>query len=86
MQQVGIVEASGHGGLKELLTEFAGQTARVGGSLGKVDSLRTKFHNETHTRTESYSCGTTAAPQTCSRTVTETVEVVTTTAVGRAFR
>ncbi len=86
MKQVGIVEASTQKKLPELIAEFSRQTAKVGGSLGKVDSMRTKFELVTRSRVESYSCGTTAAPRTCTRHVTETVEIATTTAVGRAFR
>lgn len=86
MSQVGIVEASTEKELPDLIQEFAEQTAKVGGSLGKVDSLRTSFEIMQRQKLETYECGTTSAPRTCTRHVTEYVEVATTTAVGRAFR
>ena len=84
--QVGLVEARGVGTLKELMEEFAHQVKKVGGNVGKIDSLRSKFEWQTSTQTYTYSCGTPTSPMTCTGTRTVTTEVMTTTAVGRAFR
>lgn len=87
-EQVAIVETNGHSneGAPALIAGFRAEVARVGGTFGKIDTMRTRFEMVQTTRTESYSCGTTQAPRTCTRTVTQDVEVGTTTVLGRAFR
>ncbi|MCA9533624.1 MAG: hypothetical protein KC593_08100 [Myxococcales bacterium] len=86
--EIAIVETHGNvnEGLDELLLAFRTEVGAQGGNFGKVDSMRTRFEMQTVTRTETYSCGTSTTPQTCSRIVTQQVEVGVTTIVGRAFR
>lgn len=83
--EVGLIEATGTGDLPELVAEFRAQAAKVGGTIAKVDRMHTKFHTQQVTRTESYNCGTPQSPRTCTRNVTSTQEVATTTIHGRAF-
>jgi len=85
-EQVGLVEVSGLPRIAELTDEFRRHTAKVGGSVGKIDSIRTTFRIETRQEQESYSCGTSTSPRTCYRSVSRQVEVAETTLVGRAFR
>ena len=86
--QVGIVEthSTAAAGMPDLIQSFRAEVGRVGGDFGKVDSIRTRFEWQTRTQTQSYSCGTPQAPQTCTRVVTQNVEVGITTLMGRAFR
>ena len=84
--EIGIIEASGAPRIEQLIAEFAGQAASVGGDIAKVDSVETGFEMETQSRQDSYSCGTTAQPRTCYRTVYSEVEVATMKVVGRAFK
>lgn len=86
--QVAVVETHGNvaEGLAVIMEGFRAEVGARGGNFGKVDSMRTRFEMQTVTRTESYSCGTSTAPRTCSRTVNQVVEVGTMTVVGRAFR
>lgn len=85
--QVAIVETHGNcnEGMGELIRGFREEVSRSGGNFGKVDSMRTRFEIVQQTRTESYNCGTSQAPQTCTRQVTSNVEVGTTTVLGRSF-
>lgn len=85
-QELGVIEASGQPDIKLLLREFRRQAAAIGGNVAKLDKLDSGFHTEHQTRQESYSCGTASAPRTCTRTVHQDVEVITTKLVGRAFR
>jgi hypothetical protein len=86
-QELGAVQAYGHGkGLADILPAFQKEVAKLGGNWGKVDSMVTKFTMQTRTRQESYQCGSANTPQTCTRMVTEQVEVATTTIMGRAYR
>lgn len=86
--QVAVVETHGNvdEGLAVIMEGFRAEVGARGGNFGKVDSMRTRFEMQTVSRTESYSCGTTSAPRTCSRQVNQVVEVGTMTVVGRAFR
>jgi hypothetical protein len=86
-EQVGLIEARSHGQpLEKIVDELRRQAAQLGGNVAKIDRVRSKFEMVQRTRTESYSCGTTQAPRTCTRQVTEWVEVRTTTVFGRAYR
>lgn len=87
-QQVAIVETHGNcdEGMPALLAGFRGEVARDGGNFGKVDAMRTRFEIVQTTRTQTYDCGTSQVRRTCSRLVTDYVEVGTTTVMGRAFR
>lgn len=81
--QVGIVEA--HGSPNEfegIFERFKREVANLGGDLGKIDEIKTKFEMVTETYTYSYSCG----KSTCTGTSTRTVEKPTTGVVGRAYR
>lgn len=86
--QVAVVETHGNvtEGLAVIMEGFRAEVGARGGNFGKVDSMRTRFEMQQVSRTESYSCGTTSAPRTCTRQVTQHVEVGIMTVVGRAFR
>lgn len=85
--ELGIVQAhTVQGSIEDAVPEFRKQVAELGGDFGKIDDVATKFETETRTRTESYSCGTVNSPRSCSRTVTETVELATTRIIGKAYR
>ena len=86
--QMAVVETHGNvgEGLEAILAGFRAEVGARGGNFGKVDTMRTRFEMQQVSRTESYSCGTQATPQTCSRLVTQNVEAGTMTVVGRAFR
>ena len=85
--ELGIVQAhTVQGSIEDAAPEFAKQVALLGGDFGKINDVGTKFEMTTRTRTESYSCGTSTSPQTCTRTVTETVELATTRIIGMAYR
>lgn len=84
-RQVGVAQSYGQGNIEELVPKFAQQVAKLGGNFGKIDDISTKFEMQSRNTTENYSCGTTKAPRTCTRNVTRTEEVATTTIVGRAF-
>lgn len=85
--EVGIVQARVTGGnIEDAMPEFRAQVARLGGNFGKLDEVRTKFEMQTRTSTETYSCGTADKPRSCTRSVTRTVEVSTTSLLGKAYR
>jgi len=85
--ELGIVQAhTVQGSIEDAAPEFAKQVALLGGDFGKINDVGTKFEMTTRTRTESYSCGTSTSPRTCTRTVTETVELATTRIIGMAYR
>jgi len=86
--QVAVVETHGNvtEGLAVVLEGFRAEVGARGGNFGKVDSMRTRFELQTVTQMQSYACGTPNAPQTCSRMVTQQVEVGVLTVVGRAYR
>lgn len=85
--QVAIIETHGNfnEGLEELMLGFRGEVAAAGGTFGKVDTMRTRFEIVQQTQMQTYNCGTSSNPQTCTRQVTNNVEVGTTTIMGRAF-
>lgn len=84
--QVGIVQAAGRDVLvSEIMPDLARRARELGADYVKIDGVSSRFELETVSRMESYSCGTVQAPQTCTRTVSQTVEVMTTTINGRAF-
>jgi len=86
--QVAIVETHGNcnEGMEALIAGFRSEVARTGGDFGKIDTMRTEFEMVRQQQTQSYSCGTTQAPRTCTRQVYTSVEVGVTTLVGRSFR
>jgi hypothetical protein len=85
--ELGIVQAhTVDGSIEDAVPAFREQVAQLGGDFGKINEVGTKFELETRTRTESYNCGTSDKPRTCSRNVTETVELATTRLVGKAYR
>ena len=71
--------------VEELVPEFKRAVANAGGNYGKIDAMGVKFEKIKKTTTESYECGTTESPSTCTRSVTNTVEAATLQVVGRAF-
>lgn len=85
-EELGVIEASGQPDIQLLVREFRHQAAAIGGNVAKLDKLDSGFHTEYQTRQENYSCGTASAPRTCTRTVQQRVEVITTKLVGRAFK
>lgn len=85
--EVGIAQATGvNTDITELLPQFAGQVAALGGNYGLVENISTQFEMVTLTQSYSYSCGTSQQPRTCYGTRTVTNEMATTQMLGRAFR
>ncbi len=85
--ELGIVQAHViQGSIEDAMPEFREQVAELGGDFGKVSDVTTKFEMQTRTRTETYNCGTSDKPRSCTRTVTEVVEVSTTRILGKAYR
>lgn len=85
--ELGIVQAHTiQGSIEDAMPEFRTQVARLGGDFGKVTDVTTHFELKTQTRTETYNCGTSDKPSTCTRMVTEQVEVATTRILGKAYR
>jgi hypothetical protein len=85
--QLGIVQShSDQTDITQIMPALVTQVAQLGGDMLKVDDVTTTYSMQTRTRSESYSCGSTKSPSTCSRTVTETVEVPTTRILGRALK
>ncbi|MBT9558299.1 MAG: hypothetical protein IV100_19860 [Myxococcales bacterium] len=85
MKEVGMVEVHGGAQLDDLVKEFRKKTAEVGGRVGKIDSIQTRFDWKTQSSIQGYNCGTVSSPKTCYRTVNRQVEVAITSIVGRAF-
>lgn len=85
--ELGIVQAhTVQGSIEDAMPEFRKQVAQLGGDFGKINDVATTFEMQMRTRTESYNCGTSDKPRTCTRTVTERVELATTRIIGKAFR
>jgi hypothetical protein len=85
--QLGIVQAhSDQTDITQIMPSLVKQVADLGGNYLKIDDITTTYGMQTRSRTENYSCGTSKYPRTCTRTVTETVEVPTTRILGRAYR
>ncbi len=85
--ELGIVQAHTiQGSIEDAMPEFREQVAQLGGDFGKVNDVSTGFEMQMRTSTESYSCGTSDKPRTCTRTVTRQVEVATTRIIGKAYR
>jgi hypothetical protein len=85
--ELGIVQAHVvQGSIEDAMPEFRAQVARLGGDFGKVTDVSTTFEMQQRTRTESYNCGSSDKPSTCTRSVTESVEVSTTRILGKAYR
>ena len=85
--EVGIVQAVGQDtNIAELVPQFAGQVAALGGNYGLVETVGTQFELVTSTQSYTYSCGTSQQPRTCYGTRTVTNEMATTQMMGRAFR
>lgn len=86
-EELGVVQARSSGGtIEELVPELVRQVETLGGNFGKIDDTSTTFELQTVATTQSYNCGTAAAPQQCTTVVYNTIEVATTQVVGRAFR
>jgi hypothetical protein len=85
-RELGLVQAhSNQTDIRKIMPEFVARVASLGGNFGKVDDITTSYEMQTVTTTQSYSCGTPNAPNTCTRVVTSQVEVPTTRVLGRAF-
>jgi hypothetical protein len=85
--ELGIVQAHViQGSIEDAIPEFRQQVARLGGDFGKIDDVTTSFEMQSQTSTESYNCGTSDKPRTCTRTVTRQVELATTRIIGKAYR
>ncbi len=85
--EVGIAQATGvNTDITQLVPQFAGQVAALGGNYGLIESISTQFEMVTSTQSYTYSCGTAQHPQTCYGTRTVQNEMATTQMVGRAFR
>lgn len=86
-EELGIVQAHTAGGtIEDAMPEFRAQVAGLGGDFGKVNDITTKFEIQTRTRNETYNCGTSDKPRSCTRTVTENAEIATTRILGKAYR
>jgi hypothetical protein len=85
-RQVGIVQVYGPRTVDELMPEFKQKVAEVGGTLGIVDKVASRFEMQTQLQTYTYSCGTSAAPRSCTGQRPVTVEVMTVQLLGRAFQ
>jgi hypothetical protein len=87
VEEVGLVQAVGiNKELPKLIEHFAEKVASIGGNIGVVDSVRTRFEWVTATETYQYACGSSKSYQTCTGTRLVTREQATTTVIGRAFR
>ena len=64
---------------------FRDVVGRSGGNFGKVDSVETRFEMQSVAQTQTYQCGSPAAPRICTRNSNQRVEVGITTITGRAF-
>lgn len=84
--ELGLVQVAGPRTVEQLMPEFKRRVAELGGSLGIVDNVKSRFETIMVTETQSYSCGTQAAPRTCVRTRMVPREVMTVQLLGRAFR
>ena len=86
--QVGIIQTTAGVGeeLTEVMDAFAAEAGRAGGDIAKVDRMNVTYEWVTRMVTQTYSCGTSQAPRTCTRTVPQTMEVGTLSVTGRAFR
>lgn len=86
--EVGIIQTTANVGepFAEVLNAFAAEAGRVGGDTAKVDRIHVTYEMVTTMQTQTYPCGTSQAPQTCTRSVPVTNEVGTINVMGRAFR
>jgi hypothetical protein len=83
-EQVGIVQATGTDlELAEVVDGFAYKVAHIGGNVGVVDSVRTRFEMVTTIQTYTYGYG---GSKSCTGVRPVTRERGTTTVIGRAFR
>ncbi|MBN9167160.1 MAG: hypothetical protein BGO98_27105 [Myxococcales bacterium 68-20] len=83
---VGAVEVESIKSLDDALSAFVERVREVGGDHGQIDRYWTTFETRTVTSTESYPCGTTKSPQTCTRSVTRQQLVIASHYIGRAMR
>lgn len=83
--QVGVVEVTSVESLETAASAFRERVGEVGGNVGVVDRIWMTFQMEQRSQLVSYSCGTTTAPQTCTRTQITYEEVGYLHMVGRAF-
>lgn len=85
--ELGIVQAHViQGSIEDAIPEFRAQVARLGGDFGNITDVSTQFELKTQTSTETYNCGSSDKPSSCTRTVTRQVEVATTRVLGKAYR
>jgi hypothetical protein len=84
--ELGLVQVAGQRTVDDLMPEFKRRVAELGGSLGIVDQVKSRFEMIMRTQMQTYSCGTQSAPRTCTRTQHVWVEVMTVQLLGRAFR
>lgn len=85
-QLLGRVEVTGRRRMPELLEEFAARAARLGGRIGKIDSIRTAIEPDTRSESRFSTCGRFPRLYSCYRSAERTSAAVTTTLSGRAFR
>jgi hypothetical protein len=86
-EELGLVQAVGKSvDIVPIADEFRRRVGEIGGNLGVVDTIRTKYAMTSRVESYSYSCSTTSQPRTCTGTRTVTQEIWTTSMVGRAFR
>jgi len=79
--EVGIITVESVETLVEAIEALKQRAAELGGDVAIVDRYTTSYHMETRTSTQSYQCGRT----TCSRQVTQQVQVEVLHLQGRAF-
>jgi hypothetical protein len=84
-REVGLVEVESIESLETAGRAFQDRVAELGGNVGLVERAWMTFEMESRTRTESYGCGTSSAPRTCTRTVTSEEEVGHLHFLGRAL-
>lgn len=85
-RELGVVQVVGRRTIEELMPEFKLRVGELGGNVGLVDSIKSRFEMQTVSQVQTYSCGTTTAPMSCTRTQIVNVEVMTVQLLGRAFQ
>ena len=79
--EVGIITVESVETLVQAVEELKRRTAELGGDLAIVDRYTTSYHMETRTSTQTYQCGRSS----CTRQVTQQVQVEVLHLQGRAF-
>jgi hypothetical protein len=83
---VGAVEVESIESLDDALSAFVERVREVGGNHAQIDRYWTTFETRMVTTTESYPCGDSKSPRTCSRTVLRQRLVIASHYTGRAMR